>query len=823
MFTAINPDSRLIKAACCASIHLTLSGSSYFYEVTFMKNSKETKEALFSEVTLHPPHQKPINNNTFKVTQKNKRYKTVKSITHRVLAASLALSLSVGFGAGVIDNQAQAASLGDLFGGAEVQGGQEKFLKVEQAFSVQPSQSGNKVNIALKITPKHYLYKDKLSLKLPEGVTATPLKFSHSSQNIDDPSFGKVAVFKQPQVTATTTLTNTTSAPIKQDITITWQGCAEAGLCYPPQKETLSISLPAGASKTVEPKQSAEKNTASKTTEQAAAPKKAEVGSKAASSEESSKNKSDSAKNDNNVATPSPQQTVASATLATTTAIDTEYAAISQDATSANIEDDNASEGENPETLDGTPLQASGEEESNAEGSGAEADSTFAATAEPSDLGVTTNGVVNQDPFGLAEHPWLALGLLFLAGLGLAFTPCVLPMLPIVSNIVARQHTPTAKKGLILSGSYALGVAIAYGILGAIIAVFGQQLGIIGWLQNPVILLAFAAVFVLLAFYMLEVINIPVPNAIRQKTHSLSQAGDKYLGSTFGSFIAGLLSALVVSPCVSAPLFGALLAVSTIGNSFLGFAALFMLGFGLSAPLMLLGVSQGNLMPKAGEWMNWVKQGFALLLFAVALLLVERVLMSPVMLILWAMWFMVVAVWAWKWVGRGQLFTKPLALILATWAALTLVGAAAGSKDSWRPLAVFSSANPALISTTSQATVAGGNSGTINSNDKHIYSLDELLPIIKNNPKVLVDVTADWCVECRIMDKTLFTDRPIAMQQWQLVKLDVTESNEESARILSELNLFGPPALLYFVEGKLQVQQVGTVERETFEVTLNKF
>lgn len=149
-----------------------------------MKNSKKTKEALFSEVTFHLPHQKLINNNKHNVTQKNKRYRTVKSIMHRVLAASLAMSLSVGFSAGVIDNQAQAASLGDLFGGAEVQGGQEKFLKVEQAFSVQPNQSGNKVNIALKITPKHYLYKDKLSLKLPEGVTATPLKFSHSSQNI---------------------------------------------------------------------------------------------------------------------------------------------------------------------------------------------------------------------------------------------------------------------------------------------------------------------------------------------------------------------------------------------------------------------------------------------------------------------------------------------------------------------------------------------------------------------------------------------------------------------------------------------------------------
>ena len=467
-------------------------------------------------------------------------------------------------------------------------------------------------------------------------------------------------------------------------------------------------------------------------------------------------------------------------------------------------------------------MQAIGEGGDNIDTTGQQTESS-AATDVATDLGLNTNGVVDEDPFGLAKHPWLALLLLFLAGLGLAFTPCVLPMLPIVSNIVARQHTPTAKKGLILSGSYALGVAIAYGLLGAIIALFGQQLGIIGWLQNPVILLIFAAVFVLLALYMLEVISIPLPNSIRQKTQSLSQAGDKYLGSTLGSFIAGLLSALVVSPCVSAPLFGALLAVSTIGNPLLGFAALFMLGFGLSAPLMILGASQGNLMPKAGEWMVWVKQGFALLLFSVSLLLVERVLTSPIMLMLWSVWFMVVAVWAWTWSGRGQLFTKPLAILLGIWSTLTLVGAAAGSKDNWQPLAVFSQSNSSMIGTGSVTTEATANTeGAVHSSDKHIYSIDQLIPIVEQNQKVLVDVTAEWCVECRIMDKTLFTDRPVAMQQWQMVRLDVTKSNEESARILSELNLFGPPALLYFVDGKLKVQQVGTIERDEFESTLNK-
>lgn len=734
----------------------------------------------------------------------------------KALAASLALSISFGLVSGVGGNQAQAASLADLFGGAETQGGQEKFLKVEQAFSVKPSQNGNKVNIALKITPKHYLYKDKLSLKLPEGVTASSIKFSHTSQTIDDPTFGKVDVFKQPQVTATATLTNTTAAAINETISVSWQGCAEAGLCYPPQTETLAISLRASTASVAGQNKSPEP-TATAKPKQAAA-----VNAKPATSENGVSAKTDTAaKAQSNLASSAKQQeqTTATAEVGDNEALDEELTA--QDIELTDVTD---TDGENETGL------VSDEDMPSVEGADNTTetrlvgqDNGLNSGSSESGLQLGSEGVVDQDPFGLAEHPWLALLLLFLAGLGLAFTPCVLPMLPIVSNIVARQHTPTAKKGLILSGSYALGVAIAYGILGAIIAVFGQQLGIIGWLQNPVILLAFAAVFVVLALYMLEVIRIPVPNAIRQKTQSLSQAGDKYLGSTFGSFIAGLLSALVVSPCVSAPLFGALLAVSTIGNPLLGFAALFMLGFGLSAPLMLLGASQGNLMPKAGEWMNWVKQGFALLLFAVALLLVERVMVSPIMLMLWAMWFMVVAVWAWKWSGRGQLFTKPLALLLGGWAALTLVGAAAGSKDSWQPLAVFSQPSAALINANSQASGSTEAMTGIQSSDKHIYTLDELIPIIEQNPKVLVDVTAEWCVECRIMDKTLFTNRPAAMQQWQLVRLDVTETNEESARILSELSLFGPPALLYFVDGKLQVQQVGTVERPQFEETLNRF
>ena len=427
------------------------------------------------------------------------------------------------------------------------------------------------------------------------------------------------------------------------------------------------------------------------------------------------------------------------------------------------------------------------------------------------------NGLSESDPFGLASHPWLALLLLFLAGLGLAFTPCVLPMLPIVANIVARQQNPTVKKGVILTTSYAVGVAIAYGILGAVIAVFGESLGIIGWLQNPIILISFAIIFVLLALYMLGVFTIRLPRFITSKMQGLSQAGDSKLGSAGGSLAAGFLSALVVSPCVSAPLFGALLAVSTIGSPLLGFAALFMLGFGLSAPLILIGATQGSIMPKAGEWMNWVKVGFSLLLFAVALLLVERVFISSFMLLVWALWFMVVATWAWSWLGKGRMLTQALGLVAGIWAATLIIGAALGNDDSLHPLESLGAA-PMMI----QAAGGAGNQqlAASNATDKNITTLAELDVITAANAKVLVDVTAEWCIECRIMDKNLFTSRPAQMQGWQLVRLDITDTNEDSKAILARYKLFGPPTLLYYKDGELVNKQVGEIGREEFEQTL---
>ena len=724
---------------------------------------------------------------SIKTLQKSSSFSaTTRQRKSYVLALAIA-SGSLLTGLTATSMTVQAAGLSDLFS-SDKSAGQSKFLPVNQAFQVStdstPTKSGTRLSINFDITPEHYVYKKQIKLTLPAGVTAAPFTFSQTPYSMDDPTFGKVLVFDQANMIATTTLTNNSGKNIDNAaIVVGWQGCAKAGLCYPPEKINTTVDIVATSVQiTADNASAANKEAASNGSTANNSP-----ASTTNSTINSNTTSEDTAATDLDNALPDKEQA-----LTDDGAID--YDLIDDSA----VEYDSLGGSAAANTLSGADSNVSGE-------------------ATNSD-NVLSNNFIDNDPFGLASHPWLAFGLLFLAGLGLALTPCVLPMLPIVANIVARQKNPTVKKGVILTTSYAIGVSIAYGILGAVIAVFGESLGIIGWLQNPIILISFAIVFVLLALYMLGVFTIRLPRAITSKMQGLSQAGDSKLGSTGGSLVAGFLSALVVSPCVSAPLFGALLAVSTIGSPLLGFAALFMLGFGLSAPLILIGATQGKIMPKAGEWMNWVKLGFSLLLFAVALLMIERVFISPVMLLVWALWFMVVATWAWSWIGKGHMLTQALGLIAGIWATTLVIGAALGNDDSLHPLASLTS--PMMAQTTGQTT--GVNNASSNANDVRITTLAELDVITAANPKVIVDVTAEWCIECRIMDKNLFHNRPMQMQDWQLVRLDITETTDASKAILARYQLFGPPTLLYYQDGQLVNKQVGEIGRQEFEQTLTE-
>lgn len=685
---------------------------------------------------------------------------------------------------------AQAISLSEVFGGSDNPSltAKDKPLPVHEAFKVYTEQKGQVVTIHVDVKAGYYAYRDKLTLQLPDGVTATPLQFSAAPTYVDDPDFGRVPVFEHP-FTATTTL-SADKAIVSQPATVKWQGCAKVGLCYPPEKTKFVITQLPAANKT------------------------------AAKKSDTMTSKTAQAKVTNTVATTNdaaPTTTQQSASLTPVKTVDGATSTLSakqalSSGNTAAAAQQVASTTDN-DVLTTAQLTASAPVVSMASSQPAQTTVMTEPAASSAAVATSLSGSAsNQDIFGLTKHSGVALLLLFLAGLGLAFTPCVLPMLPIVANIVARQHRPSAKKGLLLTGSYGLGVATSYGILGAVVALFGQSLGILNWLQNPVILLIFAGLFILLGLYMLDVIRWQLPHALRVKFQKISQIGANRLGSLSGSYLTGLFSALVVSPCVTAPLAGALAGVAALGDPVMGFAALFLLGLGLSTPLILLGATQGNFMPKAGEWMNWVKTSFGLLLFGVALLMIERIWLSSWMLMLWALWFAVIGLWLWRWQGKkGQLLTQALALLAWIWSACLVIGTASGSQDSWQPLnkLVNTSGQSAFTATKTTQTIT-------------ITKLSQLEPLLSQYPKLVVDVTAEWCIECRIMDKTLFANPPQSLASWQVVKLDVTDNTADSQAIYKQLAVFGPPVLLYYQNGQLVARQNGEVKRSDFEQLLSQ-
>lgn len=672
-------------------------------------------------------------------------------MTKRTLIIGLCLAVMPAYAQEAPPSQNK--SLSELFGQKKT-----KFLPVHQAFGVNARQDGDVLSVAFKVTPEHYVYQDKLALVLPDGVTASAWQFDKTPTMIDDPTFGQVAVFEEDVVASVVLMSDKEmTAPVG----IKWQGCAKAGLCYPP--ETLTTHVAIHAKKTTPDLPS----------------DVSWVGVPAVLPQTESSHQ-------DTPAPPFPQETAPATTeappsplvqLSDTSPVPPEMMGGDGFGLSSDLEPLPSvfDVGQNDGTLD-------------------HQERVHELTAPD----ITVNHTLSDkptDPFGMTKRPVVAVGLLFLLGLLLALTPCVYPMIPIVANIVARHHATDAKQGLMLSASYGMGVATAYGLLGMIIAWFGQTLGLINYLQNPYVLGGFALVFVVLALGMFDVVRLKLPNAIAQTLQKKSQSADRHLGSMGGSFLVGLLSALVVSPCVSLPMAGALSAVATTGNAPLGFVALFMLGLGLSVPLVVMGAMQGKFMPKSGAWMASVKEFCGLLLLAVAVSLIERVWSSGVVLVLWAVWFSLFAVWLYR---LTVLPAKAMSFLAFVWAVCLMVGAGMGNTDAWRPLAI-------LAHSTLQ-----------NHRDLTVTTLNELDDILAKNNKVLVDVTATWCIECRIMERTLFTNRPSELSDYQVVKFDITNTTDDSRALLARYGLFGPPALLIYHQGQLKNVLLGETKRADF-------
>ncbi len=383
----------------------------------------------------------------------------------------------------------------------------------------------------------------------------------------------------------------------------------------------------------------------------------------------------------------------------------------------------------------------------------------------------------------------LALGGFLLLGVLLAFTPCVLPMIPILSGIIAGEGKSLNKaRALTLSVTYVLSMAATYAIAGVAAAYVGSLLA--SYLQNVWVLGAFAALFVALALSMFGLYEISLPGFLH---HRLHETHGRLRGGRIASVAGmGVLSAVIVSPCVSAPLAGTLLQISRTGDVVLGGSALFALALGMGMPLIAVGVSEGALLPRAGAWMLGVRKFFGVLLLAVALWIVSPILPSAAGMVGWAVLLIGSAMflraldplpaaasgWWRAW--------KALGIVSLTAGVALLVGALAGSRDPLRPLAGLVGGGGAVASPTPWTRVA---------------SLGELEQALRSAGKpAMLDFYADWCVSCKEMERFTFSDPRVrtVLDGMLLLQADVTAGSDADRRLLKRFSLFGPPGIIFF-------------------------
>ena len=368
----------------------------------------------------------------------------------------------------------------------------------------------------------------------------------------------------------------------------------------------------------------------------------------------------------------------------------------------------------------------------------------------------------------------LVLASFFGFGLLLSFTPCVLPMIPILGGIIAGEGARLDKsRALMLSGTYVLSMALTYALAGVAAAYVGSLLA--AYLQNVWVLGAFAAVFVVLALSMFGLYDLRLPHALQHRLHATH--GRLKGGRLVPVAVMGVLSAVIVSPCVSAPLAGALLEISRSGDMVLGGTALFAMALGMGVPLILVGLSEGALLPRAGAWMVAVKKFFGLMLLAVAIWILSPVLPPLASMLAWSLLaFGVASLLRRSWVAAAVPLVVGVAL---------LIGALAGSRDPLRPLAVFTAGTP------HSTPVAW----------TRVASLADLQAQLKAPGKlVMLDFYADWCVSCKEMESFTFSDPKVRAQlnQMLLLQADVTANNEADKALLKRFSLFGPPGIIFF-------------------------
>jgi thiol:disulfide interchange protein DsbD len=378
------------------------------------------------------------------------------------------------------------------------------------------------------------------------------------------------------------------------------------------------------------------------------------------------------------------------------------------------------------------------------------------------------------------------LPLFFLGGLALSLTPCVLPMVPILSSIIVGEGSAvTRRRGFTLSATYAFGMAIVYTVLGVAAGWIGE--GLAASFQNPMVLGGFAVLIAILALSMFDVYQLQMPAAIQLR---LMKASDRQAaGKLAGVFVMGALSGLIIGPCVAAPLIGVLVFISQTHDALLGGSALFATAVGMSVPLLLVGVSAGWLLPRAGVWMEAIKRFFGVLLLGVALWMVSPVIPASIQMLGWAALgagYGAALLLSKRWGGLSKAF----GVVLVLFGLAQLVGAATGGHDALAPLAH-------LTEKSDKANLKDKKAEFI-----RINSVAELDAALAKAPgkTAMLDFYADWCVSCKEMEKLTFSDPHIQEKFAGMVLLqaDVTANNGNDKALLKRFNLFGPPGIIFF-------------------------
>ena len=567
-------------------------------------------------------------------------------------------------------------SLSLLLLGSAAHGAGEDFLPPEQAFKVSARAAGERsLEVTFSAAPGYYLYREQFRFEAAGATLGTPALPA-----------GKVK-FDETFAKDVETYRNVVRVPIpvetagrEFDLTVTSQGCADAGLCYPPQQSAFKVSLAAfGGDGSVR-----------------------------------------------SIPASEPQ------------------GAVSTVASSARA--GSLAEAAGPSSLLGQALQ----------------DGRF----------------------------WPVVGTFFLAGVLLSLTPCVLPMLPIITSIIAGQGgTVSRSRGLSLAAAYSFGMALVYTALGVAAGLLGE--GLAAALQTPWVLGAFAIGLVVLSLSMFGVYELRPPQAF---TQSITRASQRLPSGRIASvFAMGGVSALIVSPCVAAPLAGALVYLSQTRDVWLGGTALFSLAAGMSVPLLLVGASAGALLPRAGPWMDEVKRFFGIVLLGVALWTVQSVLPASLVLALWGVLALAAAVLLVS-PPRGHragltqsLPRRVAAAVMGAAGLLQLVGAASGGTDPLQPLASLGASGGADRA-----------SAPVFRTVRSVADLDAALRTA--NRPVMLDFYADWCVSCKEMERFTFADPAVRrkLEGALLLKADVTANNADDRALLRRFGLFGPPGTIFF-------------------------